>query len=138
MVRASPDFDSFSMLFVTYPHPPLHTHTLQQSFEPPAELPTALLMVIGSFQSVREHCLRGLLPVLNNGSFSWLDYFGLLDSCAHIDSIDEILGNHYQCKAFQHNHHHRDEICQCRHCRWQCKIFASGVNFSRNNAIYNI
>ena len=32
----------------------------------------------------------------------------------------------------------RDEICQCRHCRQQCNIFASGVNFSRNNAIYNI
>ena len=32
----------------------------------------------------------------------------------------------------------RGEICQCRHCRWQCKIFASGVNFSRNDAIYNI
>ena len=32
----------------------------------------------------------------------------------------------------------RDEICQCRHCWRQCKIFASSVNFSRNNAIYNI
>ena len=32
----------------------------------------------------------------------------------------------------------RDGICQCRHCQRQCKIFASGVNFSRNNAIYNI
>ena len=32
----------------------------------------------------------------------------------------------------------RGEICQCRHCRQQCKFFASGVNFSRNNAIYNI
>ena len=32
----------------------------------------------------------------------------------------------------------RGEICHCRHCRRQCKIFASGVNFSRNNAIYNI
>ena len=32
----------------------------------------------------------------------------------------------------------RGEICQCRYCRRQCKIFASGVNFSRNNAIYNI
>ena len=31
----------------------------------------------------------------------------------------------------------RGEICQCRQCRRQCKIFASGVNFSRNNAIYN-
>ena len=25
---------------------------------------------------------------------------------------------------------HRGEICPCRHCRRQCKIFASGVNFS--------
>ena len=25
---------------------------------------------------------------------------------------------------------HRGEICQCRQCRRQCKIFASGVNFS--------
>ena len=24
----------------------------------------------------------------------------------------------------------RGEICPCPHCRWQCKIFASGVNFS--------
>ena len=32
----------------------------------------------------------------------------------------------------------RGEIYPCRHCRQQCKIFASGVNFSRNNAIYNI
>ena len=24
----------------------------------------------------------------------------------------------------------RGDICQCRHCRRQCKIFASGVNFS--------
>ena len=32
----------------------------------------------------------------------------------------------------------RDEICQCRRCQQQCKIFASGVSFSRNNAIYNI
>ena len=32
----------------------------------------------------------------------------------------------------------RGEICQCRHCRRQCKIFASGVNFSGNNVIYNI
>ena len=31
----------------------------------------------------------------------------------------------------------RGDICQCRHCRRQCKIFASGVKFSRNNAIYN-
>ena len=32
----------------------------------------------------------------------------------------------------------RSDICHSRHCRRQCKIFASGVNFSRNNAIYNI
>ena len=32
----------------------------------------------------------------------------------------------------------RDKICHCRHCRRQCKIFASSVNFSRNNAIYSI
>ena len=25
---------------------------------------------------------------------------------------------------------HRGGICQCRQCRRQCKIFASGVNFS--------
>ena len=30
----------------------------------------------------------------------------------------------------------RGEIC--RHCQRQCKILASRVNFSRNNAIYNI
>ena len=28
-------------------------------------------------------------------------------------------------------------ICHSRHSRRQCKNFASGVNFSRNNAIYN-
>ena len=33
---------------------------------------------------------------------------------------------------------YRGEICHCRHCRQQCKIFTSSVNFSRNNAIYNI
>ena len=32
----------------------------------------------------------------------------------------------------------RGDICQCRHRRRQCKIFVSGVNFSRNNVIYNI
>ena len=32
----------------------------------------------------------------------------------------------------------RGEICQCLHCQRQCKIFASGVNFSRNNAVYYI
>ena len=32
----------------------------------------------------------------------------------------------------------RGEICPCRQCRRQCKIFASSVNFSRNNAIYNV
>ena len=32
----------------------------------------------------------------------------------------------------------RGEICPCRHCRQQCKIFASSVNIFRNNAIYNI
>ena len=29
----------------------------------------------------------------------------------------------------------RDGICHSRHSRRECKIFASGVNFSRNNAI---
>ena len=32
----------------------------------------------------------------------------------------------------------RGEICPCRHCRRQCKIFTSGVNFTRNNTFYNI
>ena len=32
----------------------------------------------------------------------------------------------------------RGEICHYRHWRRQCKIFASDVNFSRNNTIYNI
>ena len=32
----------------------------------------------------------------------------------------------------------RGDICHSRHCRRQCKIFASGVNFSGNNVIYNI
>ena len=32
----------------------------------------------------------------------------------------------------------RGEICPCRHCRRQWKLFNSGVNFSGNNAIYNI
>ena len=30
----------------------------------------------------------------------------------------------------QNDHVNRGEICQCRQCRRQCKIFASGVNFS--------
>ena len=34
--------------------------------------------------------------------------------------------------------HYGGEICQYRHCRQQCKTFASGVNFSRNNAVYYI
>ena len=29
----------------------------------------------------------------------------------------------------------RDGICHSRHSRRECKIFASGVNFSRNNAV---
>ena len=29
----------------------------------------------------------------------------------------------------------RDVICHSRHSRRECKIFASGVNFSRNNAV---
>ena len=29
----------------------------------------------------------------------------------------------------------RGEICRCRHCRRQCNIFASGVNFFRNNGV---
>ena len=29
----------------------------------------------------------------------------------------------------------RDGICHSRHSRQECKIFASGVNFSRNNAV---
>ena len=32
----------------------------------------------------------------------------------------------------------RGKICPCHHSRRQSKIFASSVNFSRNNAIYNI
>ena len=32
----------------------------------------------------------------------------------------------------------RGEICPSRHCRWQCKIFTNGVNFSSEHAIYNI
>ena len=32
----------------------------------------------------------------------------------------------------------RGEICPCRHCRRQCKIFTRGVNFSRSNVIYYI
>ena len=34
--------------------------------------------------------------------------------------------------------HPRGDICHSRHCRRQCKIFTSGVNFSGNNVIYNI
>ena len=30
---------------------------------------------------------------------------------------------------------HRGGICHSRHSRRECKIFASGVNFSRNNAV---
>ena len=32
----------------------------------------------------------------------------------------------------------RGGICPSRQSRRECKIFASGVNFSKNNAIYNI
>ena len=53
--------------------------------------------------------------------------------------------NHHPPRSSSHNllkiynhHHHRGEICPCRHCRQLWKIFASGVNFSRNNAIQNI
>ena len=44
----------------------------------------------------------------------------------------------WHCQVEYHMYyqvHCRGEICHCRHCRRQCKIFASGVNFSRNNAI---
>ena len=30
----------------------------------------------------------------------------------------------------------RGEICHCHHCRWQCKNFASGVNFSKNTHFF--
>ena len=30
----------------------------------------------------------------------------------------------------------RGEICHCHHCRWQCKNFASGVNFSKKQHIW--
>ena len=32
----------------------------------------------------------------------------------------------------------RGEICPCRHCRRQCKIFTSGIIFSRSNALSDI
>ena len=32
----------------------------------------------------------------------------------------------------------RGEICHCQHCQRQCKIFATGVNFSRNNTFSRI
>ena len=48
--------------------------------------------------------------------------------------MDILLGEESIVVAFDI----RGEIWQCRNCRRQCKIFASGVNFSRNNAIYNI
>ena len=48
-------------------------------------------------------------------------------------------------RQLQHCHSNNDdgndgrgEICQCRQCRRQCKIFSSSVYFSRNNAVYNI
>ena len=34
------------------------------------------------------------------------------------------------CKTSNAARTPRGEICQCRQCRRQCKIFASGVNFS--------
>ena len=46
---------------------------------------------------------------------------------------------HYQCRHDSHSVldmiSSRGDICHCRHCRRQCKIFASGVNFSRNQHI---
>ena len=48
-------------------------------------------------------------------------------------------GNKWELLWVEENiHHSRGGICHCRHYRWQCKIFASGVNFSRNDAIYSI
>ena len=39
-----------------------------------------------------------------------------------------------KCLKTQHMLY-RDGICHSRHSRRECKIFASGVNFSRNNAV---
>ena len=41
------------------------------------------------------------------------------------------------CYIYYVNGTNRVGICHSRHSRRQCKSFASGVNFSRNNAIYN-
>ena len=45
--------------------------------------------------------------------------------CVHFTAL--------KCTAFQPNI--RGGICPCRHCWRQCKIFASDVNFSRNQHI---
>ena len=40
------------------------------------------------------------------------------------------LGEKRICPKSLAENHLRGGICPCRQCRWQCKIFASGVNFS--------
>ena len=37
--------------------------------------------------------------------------------------------------SFENDPRFRDGICHSRHSQRECKIFASGVNFSRNNAV---
>ena len=46
-------------------------------------------------------------------------------------------GNEAHLKASLRLVFSRVGICHSRHSRQECKNFASGVNFSRNNAIYN-
>ena len=50
----------------------------------------------------------------------------------HRDLLFRRTSKHHQGPAshLHHLNHHRIGICQCCHCRQQCKIFASGVNFS--------
>ena len=58
------------------------------------------------------------------------------DKLASRDS-EQKINNHQSTKNLM-NTLCRGGICHSRHSRRKCKIFASGVNFSGNNVIYNI
>ena len=63
-----------------------------------------------------------------------------LAPCNHLQFLTSKYTSHvYNIKKITLTARHtwsKGEICPSRHSRWECKIFASGLYFSRNNAIY--
>ena len=58
--------------------------------------------------------------------------------CLYLSLPSEVFKSSLDCfifETFSSKLYVRDGICHSRHSRRECKIFASGVNFSRNNAV---